>query len=255
MNIDEHVIGVCSWSLQCKNTPDLVAALHDLHLEHVQLALHGLVDQPEAALASQAAALDTAGIQVTAGMIGFAREDYTTIETIRQSGGMACEELWPQRLEILRKTARIAQRLKLTAVSTHIGFVPNSNAAGYAPILMRVRETAQLFAGHDLTLLMETGQESASELLQFLNDVAQPNVGINFDPANMILYGAGNPIDAISILGRHVKHVHIKDALPSAQPGVLWGKEVPFGSGVVNAAQFLAALREAGYRGPLMIER
>ena len=119
----------------------------------------------------------------------------------------------------------------------------------------RLREVADLFAQHGLSLAMETGQEAASELLQFLNDVARANVVVNFDPANMLLYGAGNPVDAVRVLGRHVQHVHIKDAICSNQPGTRWGEEVAFGKGQVNAQAFLTTLRSGGYRGPLVIER
>jgi len=106
-----------------------------------------------------------------------------------------------------------------------------------------------------VSVLAETGQEDASELLQFLNDTNCRNVGVNFDPANMILYGAGDPIDAIEILDRHIQHVHVKDAVPSAKPRVDWGKEVPFGAGEVGPEVFLDALDEIGYEGSLCIER
>ena len=78
---------------------------------------------------------------------------------------------------------------------------------------------------------------------------------MNFDPANLILYGAGDPIEAIRILGRHIKHVHVKDATASEQPGTVWGTEVPFGAGEVDATEFVAALHSVGYTGPLVIER
>ena len=98
-------------------------------------------------------------------------------------------------------------------------------------------------------------EESASELLQFLNDVQPRNLAVNFDPANMILYGAGDPVDAVKTLGRHIRHVHIKDAIASNQPGTNWGEEVPFGTGEVPVDEFLVTLREVGYAGPLVIER
>jgi sugar phosphate isomerase/epimerase len=102
---------------------------------------------------------------------------------------------------------------------------------------------------------METGQEPAGELLEFLRDLGAANVFINFDPANMILYGAGDPIEAVQTLGKHIRHVHIKDGTASARPGREWGEEVPFGTGQVGPEQFLAALKRIGYRGPLVIER
>ena len=78
---------------------------------------------------------------------------------------------------------------------------------------------------------------------------------VNFDPANMILYGAGDPIEAIGILGRHIGHVHLKDAEMSDNPGTNWGNEVPFGAGQVPPKEFLRALEDADYAGPLIIER
>ena len=122
-------------------------------------------------------------------------------------------------------------------------------------MLSRITELAQAFFELGVDLLMETGQEPAVELLHFLNDLKVPNVFINFDPANMILYGAGDPIDAIKILGAHIRHVHVKDATPSSKPGVEWGAEVPFGTGLVGAKRFIRALKDAGYSGPLAIER
>ncbi len=102
---------------------------------------------------------------------------------------------------------------------------------------------------------METGQEKAEELLEFLHDLKRDNVFINFAPANMTLYGAGEPIAAIKTLGKFIRHVHVKDATPSTKPGVDWGQEVPFGTGQVGPKRFLQALHEVGYTGPLCIER
>jgi sugar phosphate isomerase/epimerase len=122
-------------------------------------------------------------------------------------------------------------------------------------LIERLETSANDLAQLGLTLTMETGQESAPELLQFFNDLNATNVKINFDPANMILYGAGDPIEAIGILGRQIAHVHVKDAVISKQPGIAWGTEVPFGTGQVPPKPFLRALKDAGYTGPLAIER
>src|SRR5262249_59883502 len=108
-------------------------------------------------------------------------------------------------------------------VPTHLGAVPPSNDPTYGKILSRVAEVADALAKLGVSLLAETGQETASELLQFLNDLRRRNVEVNFDPANMILYGAGDPIDAIRVLGRHIRHVHVKDATLSDQPRMKWG--------------------------------
>ena len=81
------------------------------------------------------------------------------------------------------------------------------------------------------------------------------NLFVNFDPANMILYGTGEPIEALKKIGRYVRSVHCKDALWSDQPGVTWGQEVPLGQGQVNIEAYLRTLQEIGYDGPLTIER
>jgi sugar phosphate isomerase/epimerase len=102
---------------------------------------------------------------------------------------------------------------------------------------------------------LETGQESADNLLQFIQDTQRNNLFINFDPANMILYGTGEPIAALKKVGKYVRSVHCKDATWSDQPGKTWGCEVPLGKGQVGMETYLQTLKEIGYSGPLTIER
>ena len=104
-------------------------------------------------------------------------------------------------------------------------------------------------------LHLETGQETAEVLLQFISDMNRKNLAVNFDPANMILYGTSEPITALKMIGNHVKSVHCKDAKWSANPKVEWGEEVPLGQGDVGMKNFLQTLKEIGYIGPLTIER
>jgi sugar phosphate isomerase/epimerase len=104
-------------------------------------------------------------------------------------------------------------------------------------------------------LHLETGQEPVDVLIQFLDDVKRDNLFVNFDPANMILYGAGEPIPALEQLGSRVRSVHCKDATWSDRPGETWGREVPLGEGDVDMAAFLKTLKNIGYDGPFTIER
>jgi sugar phosphate isomerase/epimerase len=255
MKLGGHDIGVCSWSLHPKDTADLIALMKQVGLSHLQLYIGPLIKLDEAAQKKQIDEIKNAGITITAGMMGFPGEDYSTIARIKQTGGFVPDELWDERRELFGKAVAICKRFGIGLLSTHIGFVPPSSDSLYASTVQRINDICALLDKEGMGLLMETGQEPASELLQFLNDLRCRNVYVNFDPANMILYGAGDPIEAIRILGRHIRHVHVKDATASDQPGTKWGAEVPFGTGQVPPMEFVDALKEVGYRGPLVIER
>jgi sugar phosphate isomerase/epimerase len=233
----------------------MISTVRSIGLEHVQIALVPLLDKTEAERAVDRDLLRDSGLTLTAGMIDFPGDDYTTIATIRRTGGFVPDEMWPQRKEMTCRAARLSAEMGIRLLSFHFGFIPTSSDPFYHTMVERTREVARAAADHGVSLLVETGQESASELLQFLNDTNCRNVGVNFDPANMILYGSGDPIDAIEILERHIQHVHVKDAVSSGKPRVEWGKEVPFGTGEVGAEMFLDALEQVGYEGPLCIER
>ncbi|MGN6627923.1 MAG: sugar phosphate isomerase/epimerase family protein [Tepidisphaeraceae bacterium] len=255
MNLGGHDIGICSWSLNPASTSALIDALNTAGLRHVQLALAPLLDLSPEDRQSAFDQLASADIAVTAGMIGFAGENYGSIASIRKTGGFVPGECWPERRERALAAGRLAAEMGVPILTTHPGFVPPSGDPAYEGIVARISDLAEEFDRLDVKLCLETGQEKARELLQFLNDLNMKNVGINFDPANMILYGAGDPVEAVATVGRHIRHVHIKDALASAQPGVEWGKEVPFGKGDLNVHAFLRALADVGYEGPLVIER
>jgi sugar phosphate isomerase/epimerase len=234
---------------------DLAAKVKQLGLNHLQLALGELVFLDDKRKHFELGQLRASGVQFTGGMLSFAGEDYSTIDAIRRTGGFVPDDQWPLRHKIAAQVARLAAELGMPHVMTHIGFVPPPRDPSHRTIVERVRQVAAMMAEHKLDLLMETGQEPASELLEFLHELNAPNVHINFDPANMILYGAGDPIEAMRLLGKHIRHVHAKDAIASPRPGLEWGQEVPFGVGQVGTARFLATLKEIGYAGPLSLER
>jgi L-ribulose-5-phosphate 3-epimerase len=254
MQIRGHDIAVCNWSLHAGGQ-ELVDLTKGLGLSHIQLALGGFLYLDDEKKKQELAPILASAIAITAGMIGFPGEDYSTIARIRVTGGFMPDEVWPLRRQITLQAGEIAQSLGLKILTTHIGFVPPSNHEDYGKLLGRVGEVAGSLRAMGVQLLLETGQEAAPELLQFLNDVPGQTLGVNFDPANMFLYGAGDPIAAIRILDRHIKHVHVKDAKPSKKPGIEWGVEVPFGTGAVDVEQFLIALDDVKYTGPLAIER
>jgi sugar phosphate isomerase/epimerase len=253
MQVREHVISVCSWSLAPRDSADLLTKVKDLGLQHMQLGLTPLLEKEDAA--ADIATIRNSGLTLTATALWFADEDYSTISMSRSTGGFGPQQQWPQREKLALRAGKMTAELGAKMMSCHVGVVLASSDPAYALLVERVRAVADSLAEFNLDLLIETGPEPASALLQFLNDLNCRNVGVNYDPANMILYGSGDPIASISILGRHIKHVHVKDALASSHPRMEWGKEVAFGSGEIEPLIFLDELEEIGYTGPLCIER
>jgi L-ribulose-5-phosphate 3-epimerase len=151
--------------------------------------------------------------------------------------------------------SRFAHELGVPSIATHIGCVPaDRNAADYRDVVEMVRRICDHAAQFQQTFALETGQESAAELLEFIREVDRPNLGINFDPANMILYGTGEPVEALELVQAKVLSVHCKDGKWPTGAGLL-GAETPLGQGDVNWEEFLAQLEKGGYKGPLAIER
>lgn len=247
-------LGVCSWSLRPRTPEQLIEAVRDLGISVVQLALTPHRDSTEA-WDDAPKKLRDAGIRIASGMFGTVGEDYATLESIRETGGLLPDEHWQANLEIARDVAQIARDNDIELISFHAGFIPHDqNDPLFATMLERIRTVADCYAEHGLQLLFETGQETADDLLTFLNVLDRKNVGVNFDPANMILYAKGDPIEALAKLLPHIKQVHIKDALPTQTPGT-WGSEVVVGDGAVGWQAFMQTLRDSNYTGDLIIER
>jgi sugar phosphate isomerase/epimerase len=184
-------------------------------------------------------------------------ESYADIPAVRQTVGFIPVATREEREARSLAIIDLAAEMGIPGFGTHIGFVPeDTGSADYTAVLAMVRRIADHAAQRNITFALETGQETAQSLLEFLLAVDRPNVGVNFDPANMILYGTGDPIEALEIVGPHVITVHAKDGIwpPAGTPGSL-GTEVPLGEGKVDFPAFLSILRKFGYEGPLFIER
>ena len=162
------------------------------------------------------------------------------------------------RVQEMQEISDFARRLGCHAVGLHVGFVPTDRrSSDYTTLIDATRRLLDHVAANGQNLHLETGQETAEHLLEFIGDVDRRNLFINFDPANMILYGTGNPIDALMKVGHLVRSVHCKDArwAAPAQRGIGWGTETPLGEGDVNMELYLRVLKSFGYTGPLTIER
>ena len=144
--------------------------------------------------------------------------------------------------------------LGLTDLTLHAGFLPERGDPARSSLLDTLARAGQMATEKGVTLAFETGQETALLLRLTLDELQSPNLKVNFDPANMLLYDMGDPIHAVEILGPDLRSVHLKDARRPRQAG-LWGEEVPLGQGEVDIPRFLRTLRAVGYAGPLVIER
>lgn len=249
-------IGVCSWSLGPRTPAALAAALERLELRSVQLALGPLLDDP-GGWGGGVKLLGEHGIEVPSGMIAMAGEDYSTLDSIRRTGGLRPDATWAANRRRAAQAARLAGESGLGLVTFHAGFLPPDRSDPLRPALLeRLRVVAGLFAEAGVSVAIETGQETASVLAALLDDLESRGsaIGVNFDPANMILYGMGDPVEAFRTLAPRVRQVHVKDALPAARAGV-WGTETPVGQGAVNWDAFFAAATSIGRQVHFMIER
>ncbi len=247
------VVGACSWSLKPRSPHDLADKLRWCGVDAVQLALDPLRAGWD--VGQTADVLAAAGIELRSGMLAFAGEDYSTPQSIRETGGIGPDAHWPRNLAAAREVARLAWRLRLPLVTFHAGFLPERrDDPRRAVLLERLRAVVDAFAEADVAVGLETGQERVETLLEALSDLARPTAGVNFDPANLLLYGMGEPVSALAALLPYVRQVHVKDARRPARPGE-WGAELPVGDGEVDWEAFFATLDRKGSRVDLMIER
>ena len=247
-------LAVCTWSLQPEGPPQLIQQLKALGIPRVQLALDPIRTQPEVWGDFLKESVDH-GISIVSGMFGTAGEDYSTMETIRLTGGLVPDATWEENWKNIQAIAGLAKSMHIRLVTFHAGFLPHDEGdPEFTKLLRRIRLVADVFAAKDIDLGFETGQETAGALRAFLEKLQRPNVGVNFDPANMLLYDKGNPIEALRILGPWIRQCHIKDAKKTRQAGT-WGDEVAVGTGEVNWTEFFRVLEELKFSGYCCIER
>lgn len=187
----------------------------------------------------------------------YSGEDYADIPTVERTVGFIPPATRVEREARTIALSDFAAKLGVKSIGAHVGFVPHDKEhPDYIAVRDLVRRICDHAQRHGQTFALETGQEPAETLLAFFKDVDRSNLGINFDPANMILYGTGDPIEALGVLGHHVISVHAKDGVwpPKDVVGAL-GHEKALGSGDVGIPAFVAKLKEIGYQGGVNVER
>jgi L-ribulose-5-phosphate 3-epimerase len=247
-------LAVCSWSLQPESPEALLDKVAEIGIPRLQIALDPFRENPGAWNKFHDLA-KARGVNCVSGMFGTVGEDYTTMETIKRTGGVVPDQHWDENWKNIQETVALASKMGLKLVTFHAGFLPHEESdPDFRKLLERIAKIADLFAQRGLELGFETGQEDAGTLKIFLQKLGRKNVGVNFDPANMILYDKGNPIEALRTLAPWLKQCHIKDGNKTKRAGD-WGEEVPAGTGQVDWKAFFQTLKELKFDGWCCIER
>ncbi len=250
----EMEIGVMFWA--GRDPRETLKELKALGVRCGQMGIPGEMDLTGAAKAWKRA-LEAENFTVVTVFCSYKGENYADIPTVQRTVGFIPPATRAEREARTKEVSDFAAELEAPGIAAHVGFVPeDSRDMDYIAVLEMVRRICDHCAKHKQTFALETGQEPAETLLNFFLEVNRDNLRINFDPANMILYGTGDPIEALGVLGGHVVTVHCKDGdwPPKGQPDAL-GEEKPLGQGAVGMDRFIAKLKEIGYKGPLNIER
>ncbi len=253
--LKELEIGVMFWA--GRDPVETVHEVRSLGLHCGQLAIPGDLSLDAATTAAWKRAVADGELHLVTVFAAYAGESYADIPTVARTVGFVPPETRDAREQRTYAVSDFAAALGVPAIATHIGCVPEDPAdPAYVAVRDMVRRVADHAAEWNQVFALETGQEPASVLLRFIQDVDRPNLRINFDPANMILYGSGDPIEALDVLGPLVISVHAKDGNWPAKkkPGAL-GVEKPLGKGAVGIERFIAKLKQIGYTGPINVER
>jgi L-ribulose-5-phosphate 3-epimerase len=201
------------------------------------------------------AVLDARGIEVTSLVVGGPGREVWDFYGGPLTVGIVPRETRGARIAHIKKASNLAKVCGIVSVQTHCGFIPeNPNELLYKETVEAMRDVAGYCRKNGQNFRYETGQETPITLLRAIRDVGMDNQGVNFDLANLILYGKANPVDAIEILGPYVQGIHAKDGLWPTNPKDL-GEEVPIGKGKVDFPRIIARLKEMNYRGAVTIER
>jgi sugar phosphate isomerase/epimerase len=247
-------VGLMFWGE--RNPEKTIGAVKSLGMNCGHLGFAGHVPLEGVAEKWKAAA-DSQNFVVTSIWAAFEGESYADIPTVQRTVGFIPESTRAPREERSKKIIDTGAAMGIPIFACHIGFVPeDGNSPDFLAVRDIVRRLCDHAARHGMTFALETGQETARAMMHFIDEVKRDNLKINFDPANMILYGTAEPIGALEVMAPCVVSVHCKDGNwpPQGVAGAL-GTETPLGEGAVGMDRFVAKLKEIGYRGPLTIER
>jgi sugar phosphate isomerase/epimerase len=233
----------------------IFAAVRDFGLSSCQLVSWSPneITQERAQRTRQAA--DAAGVTISLFWCGFSGPQIWDWVDGPSTIGLVPAPYRVERTAELKRGAEITRWLGLTDMATHVGFLPfDPKDSNYVGTIAALKEIVSYAGERGVTFDFETGQETPTVLLRTFEDIGLPNVGINLDPANLLMYGNANPVDALDMFGQYIRGVHAKDGdYPTY--GYQFGQEQPIGKGRVNFPALVRKLKDMGYTGSLTIER
>ncbi len=237
------------------NEPEAAfASIREVGLSACQLASWGTAVTRQQAERTRAAA-EVAGVTITLFWCGYSGPAEWNYIDGPSTIGLVPPEYRTVRTQELKHGADVATWLGTKDMATHVGFLPpNPKDPNYRGTVDALKEITEYALARDVFFNFETGQETPMVLLRCIQDVGTGNLGVNLDPANLLLYGNANPVDALDIFGKYVRGVHAKDG-EYPTDGYYLGHEKPLGEGRVNFPALVGKLKALGYTGSLTIER
>jgi len=235
-----------------KDPEAAIKKVHDLGVPTCQVGVGEIGPEIVSRLRS---ALDKYGIEATSAVFGGPGPEVYDFYQGPETIGFVPRKLRAARIEFAKKVSDFAKQAGIPAIQGHCGFIPeNPNNPLYKEAVEAIREVASYARQNGQAFRYETGQETPITMLRAIEDVGLDNQGINFDCANLVMYGKANPLDALDVIGKHVQGMHAKDGLYPTDPKKL-GEEVPIGKGRVDFPRIFQKLRALNYQGAVTIER
>jgi len=248
-------IGVCSWSIDRHDAIAAIRRAGELGFPVIQVGFFTTEALHSAKSIRIAQALRDAGRSLAGVFLAFEGEDYSSVSRIAETGGFAPDDLAESRMELVRRAVALTASLNTRSLAIHAATIPVDAASPlYRKLLDRVGRAADIAEASGLNLSLESGREPMDALLTFIDALRRPNLAINFDPANLVMYGVDEPAKTVMKLKGRIDGVHLKDAKRSERPGVMLGTVAPIGTGDAEIPRVISKLRIIGYDGPLLIE-
>ncbi len=247
-------IGVIN-TLRLERQDCIFDRVKNLGFKTCQLSSWRPFELSDALAAKVSAQIHSSGVQPCAFWAGYTGPVYWNFTEGPLTLGLVPSAFRFQRIHELKMAADFASKIGCRAIITHCGFIPeNMTDPEYKGTVIAIAAVANYCKQLGIDFWFETGQETPIVLLRVIEEVGSGNLGINLDPANLLMYGKGNPLDALEVFGKYVRNLHVKDGMTPTD-GLKLGKEVQVGKGMVRFPAFVKRLREIGFDGEFIIER